>query len=142
VLHLLACHFLTVHFQHAQASLADAAYPGGQAGQAFAFVVEVEDEGMLARRERLRRLPADSLQVNQVPQEDGLSFEQVKAVATESASFGHEHPLGATLRNLDLRRDRVRLIEDAWSVAVLDSGYFTVIGEHRLARGETGSGGN
>ena len=68
--------FLAVHRQHAGAALAEAG----------AVVVEVEHDGVLARRERLLAFPAEALQVQEVVDEDRLALEQVEAVAAEAAA--------------------------------------------------------
>lgn len=113
----------------------------GQAGQAFTFVVEVEDTVCLPVR--AAPAPPSGLASGQPGStRRRVSFVQVKAVATEPASFSQQHALGTAIRDLDLRRDSVRLVEDAWGVTVWDSRNFTAIGEHRLAGGKIGSGCN
>ena len=72
--------------------LLKASVPGAEA-----VVLEVELDGVLAGRERLRAFPADALQVDQVPEEDRLALEQVEAVAAEAAAGGEDHALGAAL---------------------------------------------
>ena len=64
----------------------------------------------------------DPLQVDQVPEEHRLALEQVEAVAAEPAALGHDHALGAALRDLDLGLEVVRGVEDARRVAVRRAG--------------------
>ena len=67
---------------------------------------------------RASGLPAHALQVDQVPHEYGLAFEQVEAVAAEASARRQDHAFGAALRYLDFGGDRVRGIQQEWRVAL------------------------
>ena len=123
VLHLLRGDFLAVDLEHAGAAAADAAHvvEGERAG-AEAIVLEVELEGVLAGGQRFRTFPANTLQVNQVPEEHRLALEQIEAVAGEAAAGGKEHAFGAGLGHVDVGRDRVRRVEEQRRVALGDAG--------------------
>ena len=74
---------------------------------AEAVVLEVELDGVLAGRERLRAFPLDALQIDQVPQEHRLALEQVEAVAGEAPARGQDHALGTAFGHGDVRGDGV-----------------------------------
>src|SRR5262245_41741923 len=67
---LVGGNFLVIHLEDAGASLA----------KAGAIVFEVEDDGMLARRERLLTFPAEAFKINEVVGEDRPAPEQVQAI--------------------------------------------------------------
>src|SRR3990172_1018827 len=105
---LLRIDHLAVHLQRAAA-----AEP-----EADAVVLEVEDERVLARRERVLSLPAEPLDVDVVVDEHRLALEEIEADAAEPPAVGHEHPFGAALGNLDLGGDRVGAVEEARRAAL------------------------
>jgi hypothetical protein len=115
----------------------------GKRAHAEAVVLEIEVERVLTRRERVRALPADPLQVDQVPQEHRLALQQIEAVATEAAALGHDHPVRAALRDLHVGLEVVRRVEDEGRVAVRRAGELAGPGELvapgsiRLGRGVT-----
>jgi len=45
-------------------------------------------KGVFARRERLRSLPPEALQVKQVPKENRLAFQQIETVAAKASAIG------------------------------------------------------
>ena len=65
-----------VDAQHALAALAEAG----------TIIGEVEDDGVLAGRQRLLARPPEALQPQQIVGEDRLALEQVEAVAAEAAA--------------------------------------------------------
>ena len=68
-LHLLVGDRLAVDLEDAGAAAADAAHAvEGERAHAEPVVLEVELERVLAGRQRLGALPADALQIDQVPQ--------------------------------------------------------------------------
>src|SRR5215469_679439 len=70
VLHLLACDLLAVDLEHPRTALADAAQVvEGERPHAEAVVLEVELDSVLAGGHGVGSLPADALQVEEVPQE-------------------------------------------------------------------------
>ena len=93
--------FLAVHLERAGAGAAEAAHVvEGERADAEAVILEVELDGVLAGRERVRAFPLDAFQVDQVPEEHRLALEQVEAVAGEPSAGGQDHALGAALRAL------------------------------------------
>ncbi len=119
--------------------LADAAHVvEGQRAHAEAVVLEVELHGVFAGRERLGAFPADALQVDQVPEEHRLAFEQVEAVAAEAAAGSQQHALGAALGNLDVGRDGVGGVEQQRRVALRNAGQRPGVDELGAARRDVG----
>ena len=105
-------------FSDAGTASADAAHAvEGQGCGAESVVLEVELQGVLAGRKRFRPLPADSLQIEEVPDEDRLAFQHVEAVAAEPTAVGTQHALGAALGYVDVCGDSVGGIEDAGRIA-------------------------
>jgi hypothetical protein len=109
MLHGIPGHFLAVHGQHAGAPLA----------QTWAFGLEVEDDGVLARLQ-LWPFPHRALEVEQVIEEHHLAladalhaFAQEQSIAAEAPTLGDDHAFRTALGNLDLGRDGVGLVEDA-----------------------------
>src|SRR5262245_8809734 len=100
---LLARDLLAVDLEHPRTALADAAQVvEGERAHAEAVVLEVELDSVLAGGHGVGSLPADALQIDEVPEEHRLALQQVEAVAAESATLGHDHPLRATLRDLHI----------------------------------------
>ena len=95
----------------------DAQCAGAALAHAGTVIFPVEFQRVLARRERVFTLPLHALQLDKVPAKDRLALEQIEAIAGEPAAIGHQHSLRATLRNFDLRRDRVGPIEQTRRVA-------------------------
>ncbi len=91
-----------VHFQDAGATAADAAGAAkGERAHAEPVVLEIKLDGVFAGSECFRAFPADALQVHQVPEEDRLAFQDVEAVATETATLRDEHAVAAAIGYLD-----------------------------------------
>jgi hypothetical protein len=67
VRNFLVGYFLVVHLQHTSATL----------GNAGSIISEVEHQGVLARRKRIRTFPTESLQIEEVVGEYRLALEQV-----------------------------------------------------------------
>ena len=98
VRHGFGGHDLAVHLQHAGAGPAEAAHVvERERADAQAVILEVELHGVLAGRERIGAFPFDAFQVDQVPEEHRLAFEQVEAVAGKPPAGGQDHAFGAAL---------------------------------------------
>src|SRR5262249_3694377 len=83
--HVMAVEYLAVQLQSARTTLA----------HARAVVFPVELERVLARRECLLALPLHPFQLYQVPGEDLLPLQQVKAITPEPAASA-THPPSVT----------------------------------------------
>src|SRR5262249_15576955 len=59
-----------------------------------------------------------ALQVDEVPEENRLTLQQIEAVAAETTTLSDQHTFGAALRNLDLGLEVVRGVEERRRVAV------------------------
>src|SRR6266516_3198716 len=108
VLDRLLGQFLAIHGEYAGAAL----------GGTGAVVFEVEHKRVLARLERAAKevladsstypaFPAESLQIEEIVNEDRLAFLQEEAVTAEAAAQRHDHSLRAALGNGDLGSDGV-----------------------------------
>jgi hypothetical protein len=78
--------------------------------EAVIFVVELER--VLARRQCIGSFPANALEVEQVPQEYRLTFQQVESIAAKPAALRNDYSLSATLwrsRRRNGLRDGVEL---------------------------------
>jgi len=81
-LHLPHRDDLAVDLEHAGAAPSDPTHVvEGESGHAKAVVLEVVLQRVLAGRKGLRTSPAQALQVEQVPGEDGLALQQIEAPA-------------------------------------------------------------
>src|SRR5262249_17495008 len=136
--HRLGSDDLAIDLEHAGAATADTAHVvEGQRGEAKPVVFEVNLEGVLARRQRLLTLPAHALQVEQVPDEDGLTLEDVKAPASEATALRGDHAVArlrraepqTRLRDLYFSRDRIGRVEELLPVAQRDTGQLAGVGE-------------
>src|SRR5439155_8707335 len=79
--------FLAVHLERAGARTTESTHViKRECAKAEAVILEVELQHMLAGRERVRAFPLDAFQVNHVPEEHRLAFEQVEAVAAKPAT--------------------------------------------------------
>src|SRR5262245_27216464 len=93
-------------------TFADAAHiVVSQSCEAEPVILEVELQRVFARRQRLRAFPADTFEVEQVPQKDGLALEQVETVTAKTPSIRVDHALGPALRDIDLGGDGIRGIQ-------------------------------
>src|SRR5262245_56980666 len=132
VRNLLGRNVFAVNHEHAGATLAETG----------SVVLEVEHDGVLARRERLLAFPAEAFKTNEVVGEHWLALEQVEAIATEAAADGNDHPFAGVLRaarkphgtaraarNVYLGGDRIRPVQDARCVALGQTGHLARIGE-------------
>src|SRR5262245_23267234 len=97
--HRLGSDDLAIDLEHTGATTTDTAHVvEGQRGEAKPVVFEVELEGVLARRQCLLALPAHTLQVEQVPDVDGLTLEDVKAPASEATALCGDHAVAGLRR--------------------------------------------
>src|SRR5438477_8059646 len=104
--------FLAIHLERAGARTAEAAHViERKCAQAQAVILEIKLDGMLAGRERVWSFPLDAFQVNHVPQEHWLAFEQVEAIATEPSTGGKDHTLDAAFLHFDVGSNGVRAVE-------------------------------
>src|SRR5262249_26583732 len=94
----------------------------GQGTHAEAVVLEGELQRVLPRRQRGRTFPADALQIDEIPDEHRLAFQDIEAVAAESSALPDDHAVGSSLWNVDVRLVGARAVEKAWGVAIRCSG--------------------
>ena len=71
------------------------------------IIFEVVLERMFTCGKRLRALPTHALQIEQVPKKHRLAFQQIQSIPAEAPAVGDDHALGATLRHVDIRLDRI-----------------------------------
>ncbi len=104
LLHPLLVDHLAVHLQRAGTAFADAGkVVVRHRADAQAVILEVELDGVLAGRERLRGLPLDPFEVEQVPVEHRLALEKIEAPARKTPAGGGDHALCSALRHGDVR---------------------------------------
>jgi len=80
--------------------------------------------------ERLRALPAESRQIEQVVKKNRLALENIEAVAAEPSAIGHEHTVAAIRRNGEFSGHNVGFVQNVWFVARKDASHRSRIGEH------------
>src|SRR5215475_9623873 len=73
---------------------------------------------MLARHQCIRPFPANTLEVEQVPQEDRFVLQYIESVAAKAAALGNDHSLCAALRSLQVGLEVVRRVEKERGIAV------------------------
>src|SRR5208283_1524001 len=107
-LHVLARDFLAIDLQHARSAASDAADTAEfERADPEPVIFEVELHFVPAGREP-RAFPAHTLEIGEVPQEHRLALGEIEAVAAEAAA----------LRDLDVRFEAVRGVQDGRRVAV------------------------
>src|SRR5215510_374184 len=132
VRNLLGRNLFAVHHEHAGAALAEAG----------SVVLEVEHDGVLARRERLLAFPAEAFKTDEVVGEHWLALEQVQAIAAKAAAHGDDHPFAGVLRaarkpdggaraarNFYVSGDRIRPVQDVRRIALGQTGHLARISE-------------
>src|SRR5277367_1367381 len=105
--HLLGVDDLSIYLQHAGAALRDAG----------AVVGEVEHDRVLTRGEWLRVLPMELHKFETVVVEYRLALEYVQPKPAEAAALGGNHPIASAVRDVDVRRNRIGLVQDARRVS-------------------------
>src|SRR5208282_26804 len=114
---------LAVHLEHARAAAADAAHVvEGEGGRAKAVILEVELDGVLAGRKRVRAFPAGTFIVHQVPEEHRLALEQVEPIAPKPSTGGQNHALRAAFGHFDFSLDVVGTIQQQRRITLRNAG--------------------
>src|SRR6266545_1122907 len=101
VRHWMAVRSLAVHLECAGTALA----------QPRTVILPVELKRVFAGRKRVLALPLHHFELDQVPSEDRLALQQIEAVAAEVTAIGDQHAFRAAFRNLNVRRDGVRPVQ-------------------------------
>src|SRR5208283_3936058 len=117
-LHVLARDFLAIDLQHARSAASDAADTAEfERADPEPVIFEVELHFVPAGREP-RAFPAHTLEIGEVPQEHRLALGEIEAVAAEASALRDQHAAAAALRDLDVRFEAVRGVQDGRRVAV------------------------
>src|SRR5215472_16124090 len=93
---------------------------------------------MPARGDWLGGFPAELLEPEAVVVEHGLALQHVKPESAEAAPRGDDHAVASPLWDLNVRRDRVRLVQNARCVSEVNPRVHTRVGKFRSAGCQTG----
>ena len=136
-------HDLAVHLERAGAGTAEAAHVvEGERADAEAVILEVELQGVLAGRERVRAFPLDAFQVNQVPEEHRLALEQVEAIAGEASAGGQDHAFRAAFGHFNVGGDGVGTVEQERRITLRQADHRPGIDELGAAGGDVRTRGD
>src|SRR5262249_7239766 len=140
VLHRFARHLFAVDLEHTSTTAANATdVVEGERTKTEAVIFEVELKRVLARRQRIRSLPARALEINKVVQEYGLALQHIKPVTAKSAALRYDHAYSTGLRDVDLGFVVERRVENAWRITVRRAGDLARPSELGATGGQVGA---
>src|SRR5262249_13037816 len=111
----------------------------GERTKTEAVIFEVELKRVLARRQRIRSLPARALEINKVVQEYGLALQHIEPVTAKSAALRYDHAFSTGLRDVDLGFVVERRVENAWRITVRRAGDLARPSELGATGGQVGA---